>query len=88
MTVYIILALLIALFSLYPYSKHNSIRSRKVFLFLSFSAMVLVLGLRASSVGEDTSMYMGIFNKAQLVNWRTFVEELFFIHTVMDIKTL
>ena len=70
MTVYIILALLIALFSLYPYSKHNSIRSRIVFLFLSFSAMVLVLGLRASSVGEDTSMYMGIFNKAQLVNWK------------------
>ncbi len=76
MTVYIILALLIALFSLYPYSKHNSIRSRKVFLFLSFSAMVLVLSLRASSVGEDTSMYMGVFNKAQSVNWKDIISNI------------
>lgn len=76
MTVYIVLALLIALFSLYPYSKHNSVRSRKMFLFLAFFTMALVLGLRASSVGEDTSMYMGVFKKAQSVNWKDIISNI------------
>lgn len=69
MTIYIFLAALIGFFSLYPYSHRNSRQSRKIFLILSFLSMTLVLGLRASSVGEDTSMYMNVFVKAQNISW-------------------
>lgn len=37
-------------------------RDRKLFLFLSFFMMALVLGLRGNKVGEDTAHYLTLFN--------------------------
>ena len=69
MIIYIIVLLLISIYSLYPYVKHNSRQSRKVFLFLSFTTLALVLGLRGEKVGEDTSHYLDVFRYASNVKW-------------------
>ena len=41
----------------------------KYFLFLSFLAMTLVLGLRGVTVGEDTSNYIQIIERAAQMSW-------------------
>lgn len=70
MTIYIFTYIAIMFFGLYPYSKHNSRQSRKIFLFLSFALMTFVLGLRGITVGEDTGHYINVFNQAGYVKWR------------------
>ena len=69
MFIYIILAFAITIISLFPYIKHNSRQSKKVFLFLSFFLMTLVLGLRGRTVGEDTGHYLNMFTHASNVTW-------------------
>lgn len=69
MLIYIILILAIGLCGLYPYSQRNSKQSRKIFLFLSFSMMTIILGFRGANVGEDTNHYLNIFKHAQYVKW-------------------
>ena len=59
MTVYIGLLLFIAIVAFI--NKKTSF-SPKYFLWLSFIAMALVLGLRGSTVGEDTKMYLSVAN--------------------------
>ncbi|WP_270599942.1 EpsG family protein [Faecalicoccus pleomorphus] len=69
MIIYIIVLLLLSIYSLYPYIKHNSIQSRKIFLFLSFTTFAFVLGFRGENVGEDTSHYLDVFRYAVNVKW-------------------
>ena len=84
MTIYIILYLAILLFALIPNINHNSKLSRQVFLFLSLSAMALIVGLRGTTVGEDTSMYLGLYEKAAAVQWSDIFHN-FFSRTVFEI---
>jgi len=60
---------LIFIYGIYPYAKNNSKQSKKIFLFLAFFSMTIVLGLRGSSVGEDTGHYLNIFRNADDVKW-------------------
>lgn len=69
MLIYVLILLLIAMYSLYPYIKHNSRQSKRIFLFLSFATMSIVLGLRGEKVGEDTSHYLLVFECADYVKW-------------------
>lgn len=69
MLIYIIVLLLIAVYSLYPNLKKNSRQSRRIFLFLSFATMSFVLGLRGNKVGEDTEHYLNVFKHAANVRW-------------------
>lgn len=73
MLIYIVVLFLIAIYSLYPYKKHNSQQSRKIFLFLSFTTMGLVLGLRGRTVGEDTGHYLDVFKYSANVNWMNMI---------------
>lgn len=70
MIVYLALFCLICLFYIYPYMHKNSEQSIKIYLFVSFFAMALVVGLRPMHVGEDTNHYVHIFNQAQYLSWR------------------
>lgn len=69
MVIYIVLMFLIFIYGIYPYVKHNSKQSKKIFLFLAFTSMTVVLGLRGPFVGEDTSHYLNIFDKAANAKW-------------------
>ncbi len=69
MLIYIIIFILISLYSIYPYSRKNSQQSKRIFLYLSFLTMALVLGLRGGSVGEDTRHYLNIFKHSSNVSW-------------------
>lgn len=69
MLIYILVIVLISLYGLYPYTKRNSRQSRRIFLYLSFATMTLVLGLRGSKVGEDTEHYLDVFKYASDVKW-------------------
>ncbi|MBS6180967.1 MAG: EpsG family protein [Erysipelotrichaceae bacterium] len=77
MTIYIILYLYVVLLGLLLYKHKNSNGRKKLFLFLSFSAMALVIGLRGASVGEDTAMYLGVFEKANNVQWSDIFSRFF-----------
>ena len=61
MIIYVIILFLIIMYSMYPYLKHNSKQSRRIFLYLAFITMTIVLGLRGESVGEDTKHYLNVF---------------------------
>lgn len=69
MLIYIIVLALIAIYSIYPNLKNNSCQSKKIFLFLSFTTMTFILGLRGNNVGEDTEHYLNIFKYAANVKW-------------------
>lgn len=69
MLIYIIVLILIAIFSLYPMAKMNSQQSKRIFLCLSFTIMAFVLGARGNNVGEDTNHYLTFFNQATNVGW-------------------
>ena len=69
MAIYIMLFFLICILYIYPYKYQNSTQSRKIYLFTSFSAMALVVGLRPVHVGEDTEHYIHVFSQAQYLNW-------------------
>lgn len=69
MLIYIVVFFLIVIYSLYPYQKHNSQKSKKIFLILSFMTMALVLGLRGRNVGEDTGHYLDVFKYSANVKW-------------------
>lgn len=66
---YIVLLILILLYSTYPYVRKNSRQANKFFLFFAFFTMTLVLGLRGTSVGEDTQHYLDIFMHSENVKW-------------------
>lgn len=68
MSVYIILLILILILGLLAIDKNYRTKP-KVFLFLSFTLMILVVGLRGSTVGEDTKSYMNMFRVIQNTNW-------------------
>ena len=69
MLIYIITLFLIAIFSLYPYMNNNTSQSRRIYLYLSFTIMTFILGLRGKMVGEDTQHYLHIFKNAANVKW-------------------
>ena len=46
-------------------------KNRRCFLFCSFFAMSLVIGLRGPTVGEDTQHYLEVFNNLATVTWPT-----------------
>lgn len=69
MAIYVALLIMICLLGIYPYQQHNSKQSKKIFLFLSFTMMALVLGVRGPDVGEDTRHYLHIFSQAEYVSW-------------------
>lgn len=69
MLIYIILLIMIAIYSLYVYYEKNSRQSKIVFLILSFTSMAFVIGLRGNKVGEDTEHYLNIFKYAANVKW-------------------
>ena len=69
MIIYIVLLALVFMYGLIPYHMHNSQQSEKIFLILSFTTMILILGLRGNSVGEDTNHYIKIFNYSANVQW-------------------
>lgn len=69
MIIYVIILFLIIMYSMYPYLKHNSKQSRRIFLYLAFITMTIVLGLRGESVGEDTKHYLNVFKYAANVRW-------------------
>ena len=70
MLVYIILYSLILLIGIYSYK--NKLNS-KYFLWIALFMMALVLGLRSSGVGEDTSMYLSM---ARVCQDKSFLEIL------------
>lgn len=45
--------------------------TKKAFLIISYFSMALILGLRGSSVGEDTLNYINVFEKTKYISWRT-----------------
>ncbi|MGG7147403.1 EpsG family protein [Clostridium butyricum] len=49
----------------------QTIHNRKYFLFFSFASMATVLGLRSSSVGEDTQHFLNIFDISKSISWST-----------------
>lgn len=67
MTVYIGLLLFIAIVA---FINKKTNLSSKYFLWISFMAMTLVLGLRGSTVGEDTKMYLSVANAASRMSWK------------------
>lgn len=58
--------------------RKKSNKYKKFFLGLSFSAMILILGLRAESVGEDTKNYLYMFDRAKDVQWNDIFHEFSF----------
>ena len=69
MLIYGIVLFLVIVYGIYPYKKHNSRQSKKIFLILSFATMAFVLGLRGNSVGEDTGHYLLVFKYSANVKW-------------------
>lgn len=67
MKVYIGLLLFIAIIA---FINKKTNLSPKYFLWISFMAMTLVLGLRGSTVGEDTKMYLSVANAASRMSWK------------------
>lgn len=76
MAIYIVIYMMIIAFSLLLQRYNNSKQSRRIFLFLSFGIMTIVLGLRGSQVGEDTQHYIDIFNYADNVKWSSLFSSL------------
>lgn len=68
--VYIILLVFVLICGLilyrYPYSKDAKIN----YLFLTFGAMTIVVGLRGEYVGEDTKHYLTMFQYADRITWK------------------
>ena len=72
MNIYIIIWTLICLFGIiFVYSTKNY----KIFLFLSFLIMALVLGFRGNNVGEDTQMYLSIANATEGLSFMDILSE-------------
>lgn len=69
MTIYLILLITIVFFSIPLFDKRLKGKYKKTFIIIAFSLMILLLGLRGRSVGEDTNAYMSIFNKINNTNW-------------------
>lgn len=69
MAIYILLYVIVMGMGLYSNQKHYNKHSKRVLLFVSFSLMTIVLGLRGITVGEDTSHYINVFNQAVNVSW-------------------
>lgn len=63
--------LLCVLGVLFKYYKINS----KKFLFISFFTMALIIGFRASSVGEDTRMYLSIAEASKNLSFSEILKE-------------
>lgn len=74
MLIYIYLFTGIFLFASILYAKHNNPQSRRIFLFLAFVSMALVLGLRGKTVGEDTQGYINVFEKSVNVSWDDIIQ--------------
>ena len=74
--IYITVFFAITLYSLYPFLKKNGQQSKKIFLFLSFATMSVVLGLRGDDVGEDTRHYLHVFNCASNVKWSQMIHSV------------
>lgn len=71
MSVYVIELILIWIFNIgFLYTARGRYqKGRKLFLFVTLIMMTVVLGLRPSSVGEDTGHYIDIFLKTVDVSW-------------------
>lgn len=70
MIVYIILLLFVSICGLIIYRYPHSRDAKILFLFLTFGAMTIVLGLRGEFVGEDTKHYLTMFQYADRVSWK------------------
>ena len=68
MTIYIIELCTVLLLGVCMQRKYIN---KKIFVFLSFAIMALVLGLRGNDVGEDTNHFIDIFNYSRNVSWKT-----------------
>lgn len=68
MTIYVVLLLTILILYI-PLFDVKFKRYKRTFIILSFSCMILVLGLRGRSVGEDTSAYLSMFRVVQNTSW-------------------
>ncbi|WP_205456471.1 EpsG family protein [Clostridium botulinum] len=68
MVIYIVLLFLVYIFGVVFL---QIIHNRKYFLFFSFASMATVLGLRSSSVGEDTQHFLKIFDISKSISWGT-----------------
>lgn len=72
MSIYIIIWIMICLWGIiFVYSKKNY----KLFLFLSFLTMALVLGFRGNNVGEDTQMYLSIAKSTEGMSFMEILSE-------------
>ena len=69
MTIYIVLFCWICISGYFFLRK---IENQKLFMFSSFFAMSLVLGLRGPTVGEDTLHYLEVFSNLAHVSWPTY----------------
>lgn len=71
MIIYLVILVLIYIWGVIFLNKY---KNRKYFLTLSFSTMALVLGLRASTVGEDTLHYINIFKISKSLSYSKIVK--------------
>lgn len=71
MTVYILLLLFVLACDLLLYKHQKNNQRKKLFLFLTFFAMTLILGLRGESVGEDTRHFLVMYKQAKTISWKT-----------------
>lgn len=70
MSIYIFLLIFILVNGFLMYTKGNKVIKRKFFLFSSFISIVLVVGLRGNSVGEDTNHYLDVFRCAKSIEFK------------------
>ena len=70
MLIYIVTLFAVCLFDFLFLLWRKKFIYRKLFLFFSFMTMTLVLGLRGSSVGEDTRMYLSMAKLTDGMTWR------------------
>lgn len=45
--------------------------NKRIFVTISFTIMALILGLRGNTVGEDTRHFIGVFQYAKDISWKT-----------------
>lgn len=67
MTVYIGLWLYVVIIA---YANHKCKLKPNYFMWLAFTGMTILLGLRGHSVGEDTEMYLSVAKAASRMSWK------------------
>lgn len=69
MGAYIFLLVFVTICGLITYQYPHNKNAKLVFLFLTFGAMTVILGLRGEQVGEDTKHYIMMFQYSDRVSW-------------------